>query len=71
MTGHIDVAPTVLELAGVNVNDIDLDGTPITFPLLDEYDYKRNVLARSETTHVEFWGPFRQEWHYSNVSTLR
>lgn len=60
VSGHIDIAPTMLTLAGVDVtNGFDFDGTPITFPLQSERDYFRNFDQRGEIAHLEFWGPFR------------
>lgn len=60
VTGHVDIAPTMLTLAGADMSadeiDVNLDGTPITFPLEDTKDFERNDAARGETTHLEYWG---------------
>ena len=72
VTGHVDIAPTILTLAGYG-NDasfdelgVQLDGTPITFPLETDADTMRNAAARSDSTHLEFWGPFWMEWNFIN-----
>ena len=55
VTGHVDIVPTMLSLAGygddASYGDIGvvLDGTPISFPLEDEEDNERNDNARGET----------------------
>jgi arylsulfatase A-like enzyme len=68
VTGHIDIAPTILHLAGVDVDPAwKLDGTAITFPLENEADYLRNMESRGETTHIEFWGPMKQEGMFGGV----
>lgn len=62
VTGHIDIAPTILQLAGVDFDPAwELDGTAISFPLQDQQDYFRNLNMRGDSTHVEFWGPVG--WH--------
>ncbi|CAG1992419.1 unnamed protein product [Fusarium graminearum] len=48
VTTHIDLAPTILKLAGVELRH-DFDGTPI--PVLDYEEGKRH-----EHVAVEFWG---------------
>ena len=52
--------PTILTIAGADMSadeiDVNLDGTPITFPLQDTADFERNDAARGETTHLEYWG---------------
>jgi arylsulfatase A-like enzyme len=48
VTTHIDLAPTVLKLAGVELRE-DFDGTPI--PVLDDQEAKRH-----EHVAVEYWG---------------
>lgn len=70
VTGHIDLAPTILELAGANIDPAwELDGSPISFPLENEQDYIRNVEARGEISHLEFWGPLRQEGMFSGIAS--
>lgn len=87
VTGHIDLAPTILTLAqpdwaGFVVGGDEWDGTAITFPLETAADVQRNVDARSDSTHIEYWGPFQQEgvygawWfigqdHWKNVNTYK
>lgn len=71
VTGHIDIVPTFLSLAGygdtISKEEIglELDGTPISFPLESDSDFQRNINARGETTHLEFWGVIHQEWAHS------
>lgn len=48
VTTHIDLAPTVLKLAGVKLRE-DFDGTPI--PTLDDREGKRH-----EHVTIEYWG---------------
>lgn len=68
VTGHIDIAPTILTLAGVDINpQWKLDGAALSFPLQSQSDYFRNLQARSETSHLEFWGPFRQEGAFGHT----
>lgn len=68
VTGHIDIAPTILQLAGANVDSAwELDGTAISFPLENELDYIRNLENRGENSHLEFWGPFHQEGMFHSV----
>ena len=68
VTGHIDIAPTILQIAGADINPAwELDGTAISFPLENELDYIRNLESRGETSHLEFWGPFHQEGMFHNV----
>ena len=58
VTGHVDMAPTILQLAGVDFDPAwQLDGTPISFPLMNYFDYLRNLDVRGDSTHLEFWGP--------------
>jgi arylsulfatase A-like enzyme len=58
VTGHIDIAPTILQLAGVEFDPAwELDGTAISFPFENQLDYIRNLQARGDSTHLEFWGP--------------
>jgi N-acetylglucosamine-6-sulfatase len=67
-TGHIDMAPTILQLAGVDFDPAwKLDGTAISFPFEDMADYLRNLNARGDSTHLEFWGPFKQEAMFNKV----
>ena len=68
VTGHIDIAPTFLTLAGADINpNLELDGTAISFPLETESDFMRNLGTRGEVTHLEFWGPFKQEGMFKLV----
>lgn len=60
VTGHIDMAPTILQLAGVEADPAwQLDGTAISFPLETQLDYMRNLELRGDSSHLEFWGPVR------------
>lgn len=55
----------MLEIAGIDgTHKYGLDGTALTFPFESEVDLARNLAARGENTHVEMWGPFKQEWKY-------
>ncbi len=73
VTGHIDMVPTILELAGgqstleLVLQSVEPDGTPISFPLETAEDLMRNIEASGDSTHVEYWGPFRQEGKYAAV----
>lgn len=68
VSGHIDLVPTMLGIAGYGDEatspepDLLLDGTPIVFPLKTQEDISRNENTRGETTHLEYWGTFHQEW---------
>ncbi len=60
VTGHIDMAPTILQLAGVEPDPAwQLDGTAISFPLETQLDFLRNIELRGDSSHLEFWGPVR------------
>ncbi|GFP54831.1 arylsulfatase [Trichoderma asperellum] len=48
-SSHTDLAPTILKIAGVEINDKNFDGSPI-----DIYDVEAEL--RSEHVAVEFWG---------------
>lgn len=52
-TGNVDIAPTMLQLAGygtdLTFDEVKLDGTPISFPLETPEDFRRNSAARGET----------------------
>ena len=37
------------------------------FPLENELDYFRNLENRSETSHLEFWGPLKQEGMFGHI----
>ena len=66
VTGHIDIAPTILDLAKVDIDSAwQLDGTALSFPLKTPLDYMRNLQNRGELSHLEFWGPFNQEGMFS------
>jgi N-acetylglucosamine-6-sulfatase len=53
VTAHIDLAPTILKLAGGDWKRDDLDGSPIP---LDEKSIARERHTRQEHVNVEFWG---------------
>ena len=71
VTGHVDIAPTLLTLAGVNLDDhpdYKLDGTALSFPLMDQLDHIRNLETRGhELAHLEFWGPLNQEGLFGSI----
>lgn len=71
VTGHVDIAPTLLTLAGVDLTshpEYKLDGTALSFPLLDEADTTRNLETRGhELSHLEFWGPLKQEGFFNTI----
>ena len=54
-TGHVDLAPTLLTLAGYGTDmsfdeiGLNLDGQAISFPLENTADFERNRPARGET----------------------
>ncbi|KAL6870553.1 alkaline-phosphatase-like protein [Trichoderma novae-zelandiae] len=48
-SSHTDLAPTILQLAGVEIDDKKFDGTPIDI-------YGTATVPRSEHVAVEFWG---------------
>jgi arylsulfatase A-like enzyme len=48
-SSHTDLAPTILQIAGVDISDKKLDGSPIDI-------YEAEAEARSEHVAVEFWG---------------
>ena len=52
VTAHVDLAPTLMELAGIPLrNDFDGAAIPLTKP-----DQKKAVKERHEHVAVEFWG---------------
>ncbi|KAF2725774.1 alkaline phosphatase-like protein [Polychaeton citri CBS 116435] len=56
VTGHIDLAPTVLSLAGVKLRDEwKLDGEPIQLPLENQSDIDAAKLKRGEHVNIEHW----------------
>lgn len=61
VTTHIDLAPTILKLAGVELRH-DFDGTPI--PVLDYEEGKRH-----EHVAVEFWGVAIAEGGFGGFGT--
>ena len=71
VTGHVDIAPTLLTLTGVDLAahpSYALDGTALTFPLQSPSDTARNLAARGhELAHLEFWGPLNQEGYFGNL----
>lgn len=70
VTGHVDMAPTILQLAGVDFDPAwKLDGTAISFPFENEFDYIRNLQTRGDSTHLEFWGPvgLKSRYRYSLI----
>jgi hypothetical protein len=60
VTTHIDIAPTLLQIAGIDLRD-DLDGTPIP---LSEPDIQVQELTRHEHVTVEYWGFAAGEGRY-------
>ncbi|TFB07078.1 hypothetical protein CCMA1212_000382 [Trichoderma ghanense] len=48
-SSHTDLAPTILQIAGVEIDDKKFDGSPIDI-------YGTATAARSEHVAVEFWG---------------
>lgn len=48
---HTDVAPTIMKLAGNNIDDKKFDGTPMELGIEDE-----DASLRNEHVAVEFWG---------------
>lgn len=54
VTGLVDIAPTMLSLGGYGADiafdevELDLDGTPISFPLEDDGDIDRNFNSRGK-----------------------
>ena len=68
VTGHVDLAPTILGLAGIHEDPSwALDGNAISFPLKNELDYIRNLEHRGELALLESWAPFQQEGPYRSV----
>ncbi|KAF5650744.1 arylsulfatase [Fusarium sp. NRRL 52700] len=56
-TNHVDLAPTIFDLAGIPLRD-DFDGTPMPIK-----DHKKP--QKYESVNIEFWGvPFVQEGKY-------
>lgn len=69
VTGHIDIAPTIFGIAGINIDPAwKLDGTAISFPLETEADYIRNLESRGENTHIESW-EFLEMWAITSRRT--
>lgn len=59
-SGHVDMAPTVLDMAGIAPKDEwQLDGKAIAFKEDDDVSDDD-----SEHTAVEYWGTFAQEGKY-------
>lgn len=52
VTTHIDLAPTLLQIAGIDLRH-DFDGTPIPLNLAE---IQRDELLRHEHVTVEYWG---------------
>ncbi|KAM0257585.1 hypothetical protein ACHAQJ_004285 [Trichoderma viride] len=48
-SSHTDLAPTILQIAGVGIDDRKFDGSPIDI-------YNTQAESRSEHVAVEFWG---------------
>ncbi|KAH0529504.1 hypothetical protein TsFJ059_004240 [Trichoderma semiorbis] len=48
-SSHTDLAPTILQIAGIEIGDKKFDGTPIDI-------YGKDTESRSEHAAVEFWG---------------
>ncbi|KAL7910890.1 Arylsulphatase [Trichoderma velutinum] len=48
-SSHTDLAPTILQIAGIEIGDKKFDGTPIDL-------YGNETESRSEHAAVEFWG---------------
>ncbi|UKZ49871.1 hypothetical protein TrVGV298_004124 [Trichoderma virens] len=48
-SSHIDLAPTILQIAGIGIGDKKFDGAPIDI-------YGNETESRSEHAAVEFWG---------------
>ncbi|KAH8690578.1 putative arylsulfatase [Talaromyces proteolyticus] len=58
VTAHVDLAPTVLHLAGAAQRD-DFDGIPVPLPNGRKQVYNREIIEshkRHEHANVEFWG---------------
>lgn len=51
VTTHIDLAPTIFEIAGIKLRD-DFDGVPV--PLAEETE--SSAEKRHEHVTVEYWG---------------
>ena len=65
VTGHVDVTPTILNMAGVNIkDDWELDGQGLSFPLKGADDLSMAKQARGEHVNLEYWGTFQQEGKY-------
>lgn len=69
VTGHVDVAPTIMNMAGVEAKAAwELDGQGLNFPLSDAAEVQAEASKRGEHINLEYWGTFGQEGKYNCMS---
>lgn len=54
LTAHTDIAPTIMQLAGQNLEPFNFDGAPL--PLRSQDTTPEKTFKRYESINVEYWG---------------